>query len=516
MKFKKIIITLFITVGLISSIVITNHYFNQNDICCSLNELDSFELHITDKDPSTLGVKEWLDDFNHLYDFIEKNYAYLPLKERTHGYNWLELKQVYAERINQAKNNEDFLAIIMDATQALQNRHSCVMCPESLSYYHSYYKNMYPFCKVFCNDVLKASEYWESIYECCYDEKYCCKFESLIIYEKGDYVVHHQSDSSDMFVGERLIVKAVNGIQVDDAIKDCFEEDYIDWDFQRNKSYIWMISPRTFGKNALFTLEDSEGSEIAMSFCCEKDYSIQPYSYPEMPLDFKIWPEKNTCYMNVQTFDLIIDGYSKAFRNFYKQIVDYEHLIIDIRGNTGGFYSTWINNIVLPLLSKEEKLQFYLAFKTDEYISCFRESYELTSNVPKCSFDWLPPEVQTDEYNIYDYSFSFYPIYETTFNGEIILLTDNVVYSAAEAFTSFCKQTGFATIYGTTSGGDGITPWPLYYVLPNSKIVIQLPSAMGLDHLGNANEEVRTQPDVVYESDFGYYNELIEYVLSVI
>ncbi len=516
MKIKKLVLTLSVIIGLITSILITNRYFKLNDVCCTLNDLETYEFHITAKDPSTLGQKEWMEDFNHLYDFIEANYAYLNLKERTHGYNWLDLKQVYIERINQAKNNEDFLSVLMDAMQALQNRHSCVMCPESVSYYHSYYKNMYPFCKVFCYDVLKASEYWTSIYECCYDEKYCCKFESLIIYEKGNYVVHHQTESGEMLVGESLIVKTVNGIPVDDAIKDCFEVDYIDWDFQRNKSYIWMISPRTFGKDALFTLEDSEGSEINMDFCCEKEYSLEPNYYPETPLDFKIWAEKNTCYMNIQTFDLGVAGYSKAFRSFYKQIVDYEHLIIDIRGNKGGFYSTWINNIVLPLLSKEEKLQFYLAFKTDEYISCFRECYDLTNNVPKCSFDSLPSEVYEDDYNIYDYSFSFSPIYDTNFAGEIILLTDNVVYSAAEAFASFCKQTGFATIYGTTSGGDGITPWPLYYVLPNSKIVIQLPSSMGLDHLGNANEETRTQPDFIYESDFGDYNELIEYVLSLI
>lgn len=516
MKIKKIILTILIIIGLITSISITNRYFKLNDICCSLNDFGTFDFHISDKDPSSLGVDEWLDDFNHLYDFIEKNYAYLPLKERTHGYNWLDLKQVYIERINQAKNNEDFLTILMDAIQALQNRHSSVMCPESISSYHSYYKNMYPFCKIFCYDILEAAEYWKPLYECCYDEKYCCKFESLIIYEKGDYLVFHQTETGEILSGSRLKVKTVNSIPIDEAIKNCFEEDYIDWDFQRNKSYIWMISPRNFGKDALFTLEDSEGSEMNMSFCCEKEFSIKLYTNLEMPLDFKIWSEKNTCYMKVQTFDLNIAGYTKAFRSFYKQIEEIENLIIDIRGNTGGFYSSWINNIVLPLLSEEEKLQFYLAFKTDDYINCFRECYDLNNKVPKSSFEYLPPEVQEGDYNIYDYSFTFSPNYESSFDGEIILLIDNIVYSAAEAFASFCKQTGFATIYGTTSGGDGITPWPLYYVLPNSKIVIQLPSAMGLDHLGNSNEEVRTQPDVFYESDFGDYNELIDYVLSII
>lgn len=107
-----------------------------------------------------------------------------------------------------------------------------------------------------------------------------------------------------------------------------------------------------------------------------------------------------------------------------------------------------------------------------------------------------------------------YKTYEANFKGEIILLIDNFVYSAAEAFTTFCKQTGFATIYGTTNGRDGIMEFPTYYALPNSKLVIYTSSALGLDHTIHANEEVRTQPDFYYESSFYNHTELIQYVLD--
>ena len=100
------------------------------------------------------------------------------------------------------------------------------------------------------------------------------------------------------------------------------------------------------------------------------------------------------------------------------------------------------------------------------------------------------------------------------FTGEIILLTDNVVYSAAESFAHFCKETDWATIYGTATGGDGLLLWPLYCILPNSKIIINMASTLGLDTSGHANEEVRTQPDVYYESAFGNFSELIDYVIN--
>jgi C-terminal processing protease CtpA/Prc len=172
--------------------------------------------------------------------------------------------------------------------------------------------------------------------------------------------------------------------------------------------------------------------------------------------------------------------------------------------------------IVKPLIKNQKIFELYLAYRTDDYSDAFRESMGITSQVSKGSFGYLPPEAYTDEFEIYDYQHTITPTYEIDFNGEIILLTDNVVYSAAEGFTQFCKQTGFATIYGTTSGGDGIMEFPTYYALPNSKLVICMTSVLGLDNTGHASEEVRTQPDFYYESTFGNFTELIDYVLATL
>ncbi|UCH92814.1 MAG: peptidase, partial [Candidatus Aminicenantes bacterium] len=96
--------------------------------------------------------------------------------------------------------------------------------------------------------------------------------------------------------------------------------------------------------------------------------------------------------------------------------------------------------------------------------------------------------------------------------GEIIILIDKMTYSATDAFALFCKETKFGTLYGVPTGGDGISESPVFYVLPNSKIMIRFTPAMGIDYTGHANEEVRVQPDVYYESEYGNDDELIEYV----
>ena len=464
--------------------------------------------------PSNMGVDEWLEDFDSFYDFIERNYPYIWLKNRTHGYNWLDLKSYYQDRIRNANSNNEFLQTLFDAIQALQNRHTQIEYPGNLAQYHEDYENWYPLNQVFSEEVVDVANYWEPIYVDVYRAKYKQKYDVLMAYEKGDYVIA-ENESLENLYGTGLKITKVNEKPIDEAVKDCFDRDYLDWDFKRNKTYIWMISPRDFRHNAVFTIQNSTGFEFNITCGIISEYLFHPYSYPEDMIETQIWENKNASYIYIKNFvSEYLDPYIDDILSFYHQIENYNKLIIDIRGNPGGNYASWINAIVKPLIKSQMIFESYVAYRTDEYSDTFRESMGITNQVSKSSFSYLPPEVYTDEFKIYDYHHIITPTYEVNFNGEIILLTDNYVYSAAEAFTVFCKQTGFATLYGTTSGGDGIWEFPTYYALPNSKLVICMSSALGLDHTGHANEEVRTQPDFYYESLFNNHTELIYYVLD--
>ena len=95
----------------------------------------------------------------------------------------------------------------------------------------------------------------------------------------------------------------------------------------------------------------------------------------------------------------------------------------------------------------------------------------------------------------------YYPNEEKNigFNGKIYLLVSNSVYSASEALTYLCKETGFATIIGTNTGGDGIQDGnggPIKIVLPNSKLIFQFTASIGINSDGTINEIEGTKPDV--------------------
>jgi hypothetical protein len=502
---KKTIIVL----SLLAIITVAISVLSYRDVPC-------FKAQINPINPRDMGVEERLEDFEYLYNFVQENYPYLQLKERTHGYNWLDLKEVFEERIRNAADNEDFLHVIMEAIEALQNRHTHVLDPASVSDYHGRFEDSYPMNVVFCDEVAEAVDYWTEIFEEIYDRKYLSRFEVRIVYDRGDYIITDYYATPLPRIGTK--VTKVNGVPIDDAVKTCFDREFLDLDVERNKMYLWKISPYDFGGDAVFTVLDYTGHETDVTFHASAGSTSFSGLYPLSDFIFDKFEEKSVGYMYVKSFDpLTVESRYDDMLNFYEEIENYECLIIDIRGNTGGAFRSWVDGIVRPLIKEDKLHEYYLAYRKGEYVQQFHNGWlKDRAPVSKGVFDYLPPEVYGDDYDIYNFSQTYTPTHEADFDGEIILLTDFVVYSAAEGFTNFCKQTGFATIYGTPSGGDGFFVWPLYCVLPHSKIAITMSSSMSLDNTGHANEEVRTLPDVHHESAFMKHDELIEIVLEQI
>ncbi|TRO48666.1 hypothetical protein E2P65_02435, partial [Candidatus Bathyarchaeota archaeon] len=371
-----------------------------------------------------------------------------------------------------------------------------------------------PMNLVFCDEVAEAADYWAPIYGSVTDVRYNRRFEARIVYDRGDYIVTDYYGNPLTEFGVR--VTAVDGVPIDDAVMTCLESSFIDWDFQRGKHYLWLISPQDFGADAVFTVLDPGGYEAEVSFQTYGGPSSFWALYPSPLVDFERYEEEGVAYMYVKTFDMSrVEPYYDDVMEFYGEIADYDFLIIDIRGNTGGNFQSWIDGIVGPLIEEDTLHEYYLAYRTGDYVRWFHEAF-LTDKaaVSKDAFDSLPPEALGEGYEIYNFSTTYAATHEVNFSGQIILLTDNVVYSAAEGFTNFCKQAGFAKIYGTPSGGDGFFVWPTYYALPNSKIVITASSSMSLDRTGRANEEARTQPDVYVETPFMALEELIDFVIQ--
>jgi C-terminal processing protease CtpA/Prc len=484
-------------------------------------ELDiSSLIKFNDVHPWDMTKEDWVDDFNSFYDTMKDNFPYFWVKERMLGYNWLDLKEVYLKRLDEANGVSDVLSVFWDAVTALQDTHTSIWLPRWMSYHFredGYFQQREPYKTIFSDEVREANGYWKPLLDESYSERNGSSFEVLILYAKGDYVIIDGQGSWKEKYGYGTKVIAVNGTPIDSAIRDTYEKDLIKWDFNRNKPYQLSITPKLFGESAVFTLETVDGEKKDVSFNASNYYEYSNiFNYPSEWLTTRVWTSKKIAYIRFRNFELdnVDEEMHEYLLAFYRKVKDYDHLIIDVRGNTGGWKQVWVDNIISPLIKEKMTSNMFLGYRKGDYVNLFRQEAGIVRTVAKESFGRLPLEVFNDDFTVYDFNITVEPSGSIDFNAKISLLIDNSTWSASAAFALFCKETGFATLYGTATKGEAVSSGTIFYVLPNSKIVVRFNPCLGIDYTGSSCEEVKVQPDVYYESEVGNQNELIRYVIK--
>lgn len=209
-------------------------------------------------------------------------------------------------------------------------------------------------------------------------------------------------------------------------------------------------------------------------------------------------------YVKIPSFnEEYIEKDRSKLEDFYQHIDSCEALIIDIRENGGGSTDYFYDLIVTPNLRETVRFTNYSLVCGElaaEYEGVERELIP----IKELDADAFPNLNQDDLAKMDYYMETMSQIRKLhkkpEFSGDIYVLVNNYNYSAAEAFANFCKMTGFATLVGEATGGDGIGIDPMIVVLPNSGICYRHSTSLGLNPDGGSNEEYGTVPDVECES----------------
>ena len=197
-------------------------------------------------------------------------------------------------------------------------------------------------------------------------------------------------------------------------------------------------------------------------------------------------------------------------------------MIIDIRENSGGDDMYWMANVISPLTKKPITVDNYI-FTRGDYGKPFYKARNIKlksiDDLDDSTLKQMPEDIKKNFDCYWISSQTINPIDSIDFNGKIYLLVDNCVYSASESFAAFCKESGFATLVGETTSGDGIGIDPLLFHLPNSGLVIRFSSTLGLNGDFTINEEVKTVPDVEVPAirnsmDNFKYDLAVQYVIN--
>ena len=190
---------------------------------------------------------------------------------------------------------------------------------------------------------------------------------------------------------------------------------------------------------------------------------------------------------------------------FFKENQDTPNLIIDVSNNPGGGSRFWIE-MVRSLITENTPpysiLQCGKSGAYNQYIwdadkpegafsTSNNEWHEIFPNVTQESvkgMDWLLVSVDDDPITPKKDS--------VRYEGNIWVLISRGTYSATEEFAVFCKETGFATLVGSRTGGSGAGSFPLWFALPNSGLLISYEAYYSFNDDGTCNQVVGTSPDI--------------------
>jgi len=239
------------------------------------------------------------------------------------------------------------------------------------------------------------------------------------------------------------------------------------------------------------------------------DFDSRPRHHERLiPIDERMRIESiepgKVAYMSVNSFSAseVLEEQrhelSYVISNFYASIADYEHLIIDIRRNSGGHLDFFFNELILPLMSEDHTyINFNFAISLQAAINGFTHGDGRALFTILCTSEIIPIgqlleiyghellHMHLNDKGIFNYGFknvvevtaprivckNGYETITPVFSGKVWLLIDGGG-SATVHIADRVQDMGLATLVGNTTGG-GTGGGRLFHRLPNSSIVIQ-------------------------------------------
>ena len=229
-------------------------------------------------------------------------------------------------------------------------------------------------------------------------------------------------------------------------------------------------------------------------------------------------------YFHIASFmnNAILDG--EILRPFFEEIQDYEHLIIDLRGNLGGMAGHFPTTVLTMLISEDVSFRFPEFFVASDIKAPWFEypipfaMADLYGIFPAAEFVREQNMTMFNEYDlaVLDYvivwqaDFSPAPT-AIPFGGEVWLLVDDWSASASVVAAMVSANTGFATVVGEpTARVTGVIH--SFASLPNTGILFRLDLGYTTDRYGRAIEEFGFIPQILNKPGM----DALETVLAII
>lgn len=378
-----------------------------------------------------LTKKEMVEDFNYVFNELKENYPFFDVLKRKKNVDFLGNYNKYLQRIEKAKNDQEFIDKMTEIIGELDNSHAKIADKNYVDYILKYYANNWN----------SPSIYYEFL------------------------------NLNKTVVRNRYNLKGVQSSQ----------------------------KPKGNKKKSLSTLENNSSSNMTLDTSV-KDIAI-------IRIKQMLDPE-------------FIKEDEEILNEFLKNKHLYKALVIDIRGNSGGNMEYWQKFLLPKLLKSQKEVSNHLFFKESQRAKLILADESL--NIEKVSnVDLSAIKLEhSEDLKKFDYYIRNTIVVNpdesdknNAYEGKIFLLVDKNVFSAAEGFASFMKNSKVATLVGQDTGGDGITLGVINDVMPNSGFVFTYTNTLGYSPDGKINAEDKTQVDIKsnsYRNSIDTIEEIID------
>ena len=223
------------------------------------------------------------------------------------------------------------------------------------------------------------------------------------------------------------------------------------------------------------------------------------------------------------------DYYAEQLYDFWYEIKDFDHLIIDLRGNLGGHICHFSKYVASILITSRTWLPAYVFFGDGYYSNIGRSVSSRTVGnyinawpepvfhidtgnldfVFRSAASWLPASF----YRAWGYA--FFAEHREPFAGKVWVLTNERTASGAEAVTAMLSLNNLATVIGQPTWGVFGTAFDregMAFALPNTGVQIRIDTAIYKCHEGNYLQGYGLQPH--YAPRYGM--DALETVLAMI
>ena len=215
---------------------------------------------------------------------------------------------------------------------------------------------------------------------------------------------------------------------------------------------------------------------------------------------FSWYPREKALVIRILSFDQrLVERDRTVVRDALDQHPEAEHIIFDITGNGGGSDWYWMENLVAPFGGAWD-WSFRNYLHSSDTVEHF---YGATETLPTAQLPDAPVWAESlglDRYFESRVTLPEEPPAEDQAVGTSArrwLLVDGGVYSSADKFACFCRSTGWATLVGTRTAGDGMGATPVLILLPKSGLLVRFSVMAGENPDGSINAAVGTAPDIL-------------------